>query len=184
MGTPTALLPYSIRITTPLGLDLVVTSDNDDIVASTFAKPNPTRRAVPHPLLAEARRQVKAYFARRLLSFDLPLRFEGTPLQVEIWRFVSRLSFAEVISYGDVGHALGHPNIHRAVAAAMGCAPFDLFVPAHRVIGADGRIKGAGAGSLRRRLLIYEGRLTTSGGDAIRALGQSRHCDPPPLSSR
>lgn len=184
MSRDDTLLTYSVRIATPLGLDLVVATDGETIIASDFAHPKRARSPQRHSLLDEARRQVQAYFARRLQRFDLPLHFEGTPLQIAIWRFVSRTSFGEVISYGDVGHALGHAHAHRAVAAAMGRAPYDLFVPAYRVIGADGRLKGAGAGSLRRRLLIFEGRLNPSGGDAIRPLDQSRHCDPPPRRLR
>lgn len=182
MPVDTASSPFALRIATPLGLDLLVATDGDAITASDFVSRKRTKAAQAastQPLLDEVSRQVKAYFARHLLRFDLPLRFEGTQLQIEIWRFVSRLRFAEVISYGDVGNALGRPHLHRAVAAAMGSSPFALFVPAHRVIGADGRIKGAGPNSLRRRLLIFEKRLTISGGDAIRPSARLPHSDPP-----
>ncbi|MDQ2872918.1 MAG: methylated-DNA--[protein]-cysteine S-methyltransferase, partial [Candidatus Eremiobacteraeota bacterium] len=146
-------------IKTPLGLTLRVTSDGTSIVASDFVRVTRPKRAAPvtDSVLREATRQVDAYFRKRLQRFDLPLHFSGTPFQVAVWQLVSQLEFGEVMSYGEVGRAIGHPLSHRGVAAAMGKAPFDLFVPAHRIIGADGRIKGSAPGSLRRRLLAFEG---------------------------
>ena len=156
------------RIRTPIGLDLLVATDGHTIVASDFvARTRGDGRGTPHALLGEARAQVNAYFARRLERFDLPLAFVGTPLQIAIWSFAARLPFGEIVSYADVGRALGHPRAHRAVAMAMGRSPFDLFVPAHRIVGADGRIKGAGPGSTRRALLYFEGRLRAVTDDAI-----------------
>lgn len=144
-------------LATPLGT-LYIESDGRAIVASDFrARTHPPTRASSDPLLREARAQVRAYFARRLRRFDLPLQCAGTPFQIDVWRAVSQLAFGQRVSYGDVARAVGRPLAHRGVAGAMGCSPFDLFVPAHRVIGADGTVKGAGPGSLRRKLLAFEG---------------------------
>jgi len=146
------------RLATPLGFDLSVATDGEAIVESAFVRRTRIARTRPtQALLREAEAQVKAYFACRLSRFDLPLAFDGTPLAREIYALVARLTFGEVVSYGDVARALGRPRSHRAVAAAMGRTPLDLFVPAHRVIGADGKIKGAAPNSLRRRLLKHEG---------------------------
>ena len=141
---------------TPFGVALRVEASDDAIVAAAFVRRS--RRAASstkHPLLAAARRQVDAYCARGLLRFDLPLRFEGTALTVEVWEAVARLKFGDVVSYGDVACAIGRPLAHRAVAAAMSRTPIDLFVPAHRV-GRDGKPRGCGPLSLRARLLAFE----------------------------
>ena len=153
---PALPAPMELRISTPLGRDLLIVGNGEAILASKFVAP---RRGAPKPsdaLLAEASAQVRAYFRRRLARFDLPLAFEGTPFQIAAWHAVATLAFGEFVSYADVARAIGRPLAHRGVAKAMTLAPLDLLVPAHRVIGADGRIKGAGPRSMRLRLAAFE----------------------------
>jgi methylated-DNA-[protein]-cysteine S-methyltransferase len=111
-----------------------------------------------HDLAREAAAQVRAYFKRRRTGFDLPLVLNGTPLEIAIWRAVAATESGMLVSYGEVARAIGRPRGHRAVARAMARAPLDLFVPAHRVIGADGTVRGDPAATgLRRMLLQFEG---------------------------
>lgn len=131
-------------------------SDGERIITARFFGGR-RARGRGDALLDEATRQLRAYFARRLRRFELPLAFDGTAFQIAVWDLVSRLETGELISYADVARAVGKPRAHRGVAMAMGRTPFDLLVPAHRVVGADGRIKGAGPHSMRRRLLRFEG---------------------------
>lgn len=153
----TAPAPIPLRIRTAWKCDLVVESDGRAIVTSRFAPPHRTRYPRPgDALLAAASEQVHAYFARRLRRFDLPLALAGTPFQHAVWELVSRLGFGEFVSYADVARAIGRPLAHRGVAAAMALTPLDLFVPAHRVIGSDGRVKGTTPGSMRARLVAFE----------------------------
>lgn len=152
MDTARSLFP------TPLGLALEVACDERGIVSSEFVvRKAPAKTRYTNALLREAAAQVNAYFRKRLHRFDLPLYFEGTPFQVDVWRFVAQLETGEIISYGDLARAIGHPLAHRGVAAAMRMTPLDLFVPAHRVVGADGSVRGAGPHSVRPRLLEFEG---------------------------
>ena len=145
------------RISTPLGRDLLIVSDGSEVVASNFVAPARTRPAkAGDALLLEASAQVCAYFRRRLRCFDLPLALEGTAFRVAVWRAVAALAFGEFVSYADVARAVGRPLAHRGVATAMSLTPLDLLVPAHRVIGADGKIKGAGPRSMRVRLAAFE----------------------------
>lgn len=141
---------------TPFGA-LYVEGGDRSIVACEFRARARAGAPSSHPVLREAFAQLDAYFKKRLRRFDLPLELPGTAFQIAVWRLVSQLETGELISYADVGRAIGAPLSHRGVAAAMGKTPFDLLIPAHRVVGADGRIKGAGPRSLRRRLLAFEG---------------------------
>ena len=144
-------------VRTPLGKDLLIASNGEAIIESTFvARRRAVERKPSDALLVEARAQVQAYFARRLRRFDLPCFLDGTPLALAAWRAVAALCFGEFVSYADVARAIGRPGAHRGVAAAMGATPLALFIPAHRVIGADGRIKGADRTSLRARLYAFE----------------------------
>ena len=146
----------TIRIPTPLRRDLLVTGDGERIIASDFVAVKRTATSTPNDLLAEAQEQVRAYFKRRLLHFELPLLLEGTPFCEAVWRAVASLAFGEFVSYADVARAVGRPMAHRGVAAAMGRSPLDLFIPAHRVVGADGRVKGGTPGSTRLMLVAFE----------------------------
>ena len=153
-----ALYPRRLRLPTPLGVSLDIQADERGITASRFVRAVPQRRArTPDPLLREAAIQIRAYFAKRLRRFDLTLHIEGTAFQKRVWNLVAQLETGEIISYGDLARAVGAPRAARGVAAAMARTPFDLLIPAHRVVGSDGSVRGAGAGSMRRRLLRFEG---------------------------
>ena len=148
----TALVP------TPYGVCLEIAVRDDAIVAATFRRRKvPAGQRITNAVLKEAAAQVKAYFEKKLPIFELPLHFEGKPFEVEVWRAVSSLQFGHFVSYGEVGHAIGRPRTHRLVAAAMGNTKIDLFMPAHRVIGADGKLKGCDPGSIRFKLARFEG---------------------------
>ena len=152
-----------MTVSTPVGAVLHVEAAQDRIVVCDFrprARSGASRSR--DPLLREARAQIDAYFRKRLRRFDLPLFLDGTAFQCAVWDLVASLEVGELISYGDVARAIGAPLAHRGVAAAMRRTPFDLLIPAHRVIGADGKVKGAGPNSLRRRLLAFEGIILSS----------------------
>ena len=146
-----------LRIPAHWGHDLMVEADDGALVSSAFVPHRRSRGEEPAAaLLAAAAEQVRAYFARRLRRFDLPLALAGTPFQQSVWELVAGLSFGEFVSYADVARAVGRPLAHRGVAAAMRQTPMALFVPAHRVVGSDGTVRGAGPGSMRARLAAFE----------------------------
>jgi len=110
----------------------------------------------------EAARQLGAYFAGRLREFDLPLRPEGTPFELEVWRELRRIPYGRTTAYGELARRLGRPSAARAVGLANGRNPLAIVIPCHRVIGANGSLTGYGGGlETKRWLLEHEGaRLT------------------------
>lgn len=150
-------------IPTPLGCDVLVEAHDGAIVTSRFIARRKRRRYHRRPeranheaLLLEAKRQVIAYFKGTLSHFTLPLALQGTQFECDVWRRVAELGFGEFVSYADVARAIGRPLSHRGVARAMANAPLALFIPAQRVVGADGRPRGTQARSMRSRLIEFE----------------------------
>ena len=110
-----------------------------------------------HPVLREAERQLKDYFAGKRTSFDLPLDFHGTDFQKRVWKALLKIPFGETRSYGQIAHALGKPTAMRAVGAANGKNPISIIAPCHRVIGKDGQLTGfAGGLKAKAHLLALE----------------------------
>jgi O-6-methylguanine DNA methyltransferase len=110
-----------------------------------------------HPLLNEAARQLRDYFAGGLRDFNLPLDPRGTDFQRRVWRELATIPYGATRSYLQIANAIGAPKAVRAVGAANGANPIAIVVPCHRVIGAGGKLVGYGGGlPLKQRLLALE----------------------------
>jgi len=108
-------------------------------------------------VLAEAARQLRAYFAKERRDFDLPLRPAGTELQRATWRALATIPYGQTISYAELARRIDRPRAVRAVGAANGRNPLPIVLPCHRVIGSDGTLTGYGGGlPLKRWLLDLE----------------------------
>ncbi|HVU23447.1 MAG TPA: methylated-DNA--[protein]-cysteine S-methyltransferase [Opitutus sp.] len=106
----------------------------------------------PH---AGARRQLAAYFAGERRDFDLPLAPAGSPFQLRVWSALREIPCGETRSYANLAAVLR--SSPRAVGRANATNPICLFIPCHRVIGADGALTGYAFGTdLKRRLLEHE----------------------------
>jgi methylated-DNA-[protein]-cysteine S-methyltransferase len=117
------------------------------------------------PVLAEAARQLDAYFEGELVTFDLPLELRGTDFQRGCWLALASIPYGQTVSYGEQARRLGLGNdAARAVGAANGQNPLPIVLPCHRVIGADGSLTGFGGGlHVKRFLLEHEGALLPLG---------------------
>jgi O-6-methylguanine DNA methyltransferase len=98
------------------------------------------------PPIDMALTELSAYLSGRLQSFETPLDLRGTPFQRRVWAEVAAIRYGEMATYGEIAARIGHPKAVRAVGAANGANPLPIFVPCHRVVGADGRLRGYGGG--------------------------------------
>ncbi|MEV0182253.1 methylated-DNA--[protein]-cysteine S-methyltransferase [Streptomyces sp. NPDC050625] len=110
---------------------------------------------------AEATRRLDAYFAGRLIRFELPLAAGGSEFRRRVWQALDDIPYGTTTTYGALAERLGVPRAEiRALGAAVGANPLLLVRPCHRVIGADGSMRGY-AGGVERKvwLLTHEGAL-------------------------
>lgn len=154
----------STAIHSPVGrLTLLASARGLTSVMWEHEQPAPSRSSPPGNgdggetagrILAEAARQLGAYFAGRLRTFDLPLDPAGTPFQKLVWTELNRIPYGETRSYGQVARALGQPGAARAVGIANNRNPNAIVTPCHRVIGSDGKLVGFGGGLPAKAYLL------------------------------
>jgi methylated-DNA-[protein]-cysteine S-methyltransferase len=158
----TAAVRYTL-FDSPIG-ELLLSGDGETLSGLYF--PDGSKALVPRAewtrddgAFQDSRRQLTAYFAGELTSFDLPLAPRGTPFQLRVWEALQQIPYGATTTYGKVATLLGDPKATRAVGLANGSNPIAIIIPCHRVIGADGRLTGYGGGMQRKHwLLAREGR--------------------------
>ena len=111
----------------------------------------------PLPVVEEAFRQLGLYLEGRLRDFSLALKPDGTPFMKRVWENVLEVPYGETRSYREIASSAGNPRAVRAVGMANARNPIPIFIPCHRIVGADGRLVGYGGGvELKARLLELE----------------------------
>ena len=114
------------------------------------------------PLLREAERQLRAYFRGERRTFELPLAPHGTAFQKAVWAALLEIPYGETRSYAEIAAKTGKPRACRAVGMANKRNPLPVFIPCHRVIGADGSLTGyAGGLEIKAALLALESQQNT-----------------------
>ena len=84
----------------------------------------------------------------------LPADVRGTVFQRRVWDALRQIPVGETRTYGDIAAAVGRPAAARAVAQACAANRLAVVVPCHRVVGADGALRGYRWGPDRKRQLL------------------------------
>ena len=108
-------------------------------------------------LIKETAKQLEAYFAGQLKTFDVPLLLKGTPFQKECWQALLEIPYGQTCSYKDIAEKINNPQAVRAVGLSNNKNKIPIIIPCHRVIGANGKLVGyAGGLSVKQQLLDLE----------------------------
>ncbi|MEU2259433.1 methylated-DNA--[protein]-cysteine S-methyltransferase [Streptomyces sp. NPDC019645] len=160
-------------VDSPLGELLLVGEESATAVGGTAllslslpgqkgaARAGEGRRLAPEAF-GEIAAQLRAYFAGELRSFSIEFaQGASTDFQRRVWRAVEEIPYGRTVSYGRIAERVGAAGAGvRAVGTAIGRNPLLIVRPCHRVIGADGALRGyAGGLPSKERLLGLEGAL-------------------------
>ena len=125
--------------------------DNEDHKRVRLAKPLEHHQ---HPMLQRVKKQLEEYFVGQRQQFDLPLDFQGTDFQQQVWKALLTIPYGETRSYKEIALQIGNEKAVRAVGAANGKNPISIIAPCHRVIGSSGALVGFAGGLDKKQILL------------------------------
>lgn len=151
---------FARKIHSPIGTLYLVATDEalialDKVTNELYQRATKTET---HPILNLACGQLEEYFQGARLTFDLPLKPQGTAFQQKAWQALCQIPYGQVWSYGEQAKHLKAPKASRAVGGANGKNPIPIIIPCHRVIGSTGKLTGYSGGmDMKIELLKHEG---------------------------
>jgi methylated-DNA-[protein]-cysteine S-methyltransferase len=131
--------------------------DGDVVVWHELPRAGPELDDRPGPPLVA---RLAAYFAGADVAFDdVAVSLEElTPFHRRLALELRGVPRGEVVSYGELAALAGRPGAQRAAGTFCARNRLPLFVPCHRVVGADGPGSYGELGlGYKRRLLALEG---------------------------
>jgi methylated-DNA-[protein]-cysteine S-methyltransferase len=143
--------PFIDFVETPIG-QLIIKATQHHIHEVYFNDEPITRKS--SPLIQQATQQFKEYFAGKRTQFDLPIAYDGTTFQKEVWDKVAEIPFGKTLSYLELAEQVGDENKTRAVGSANGKNKLAILIPCHRVIAVDGKLTGYAWGLKRKNWLL------------------------------
>ena len=106
-------------------------------------------------------RQMAEYLAGRREAFDMPVDLSAiTDFQRQVLLAACQIPRGQVVTYADLAQRIGKPKAARAVGQALSRNPVPIVVPCHRVLAADGSLRGylgSAVTATKERLLRLEG---------------------------
>ena len=156
------------HLPSPLGAMRLATDTHGRVRALSFA--DRSRRLHDHlqaqygglalsegPPPAAVADALQRYFDGALDGLDgIPTAAAGSELEQRVWAALRRIPAGQTTTYGALGRSLGLSDWRAAldVGAAVGANPIAILVPCHRVLGANGDLKGFAWGLQRKRWLL------------------------------
>ena len=111
------------------------------------------------PLLRQAAAELQQYLSGKRQQFTVPLDPAGSEFFRRAWQALIAIPYGETRSYQQIAAMVGNAKACRAVGLANNRNPLPIFIPCHRVIGANQKLTGYRGGlPLKQTLLELEQR--------------------------
>ena len=99
-------------------------------------------------------RELKDFFAEKRSDFSVQTDVTGTKFERTVWEQLLRIPHGETRTYGDIARLIGKPQAARAIGRACGANYLAIVIPCHRVIEANGNLRGYGGKLWRKKHLL------------------------------
>ena len=151
---------HALELASPLGI-LQLISEADYLVELNWYGAHKALSSTTgsHPtILTTAADELSQFFSGHRHDFSVPVKPMGSAFQLSVWRELQTIKWGETYSYRDIAKRLGKPTGSRAVGGAVGRNPIPIFIPCHRIVGANGSLTGFSGGlQNKQKLLKCEG---------------------------
>jgi methylated-DNA-[protein]-cysteine S-methyltransferase len=147
---------FTQYLNTPVGW-LRIYGDARGIMEIMFVNEPDLANDRRHKCLNQAITQLEEYFAGKRTTFDLPLTFQGTAFQYDIYNALLAIPYGATATYQELAERVGNPNASQAVGNALHQNKFAIVVPCHRVVGQHKKVtKYLGGASAHHYLIDFE----------------------------
>jgi methylated-DNA-[protein]-cysteine S-methyltransferase len=142
---------------TPIGYLHIVTTDLG-LKKIEFSDKQLPNSPILSGLLELTITQLNAYFNGSLKRFELPLIYEGSDFQIQVWNELIKIPFGHTCTYKELAEKIGQPKAVRAVGLANNKNEIPIVIPCHRVIGSSGKLVGYAGDIWRKNWLLQHER--------------------------
>lgn len=156
-------MTYLMKLPSPLG-SLTLASDGEALTSLWLEGQNyaagleaETEERPDLPVFRRAAAWLDAYFERRVLPPSPPLAPKGSAFRQRVWTLLLEIPYGEITTYGALTKQLRAAGVSaspQAVGGAVGHNPISIFIPCHRVVGANGSLTGYAGGVEKKRFLL------------------------------
>jgi len=156
------MIMNSVTINTKFGI-IELTENNQKLISLkllsdknplTFDLKKANLKNQTNEFLLSVERQLNEYFSKKRKVFDLDLNPKGTEFQQKAWQILSKINYAETISYEEQAILIGNKNSKRAVGQANSKNPIPIIIPCHRVVRKNKALGGYAGGIDMKKLLL------------------------------
>jgi methylated-DNA-[protein]-cysteine S-methyltransferase len=150
MTAPTA----TASLLSPIGLIMLSAQGDDLISVQIDPKGNLEEAPATTPLLQEAVRQMRTYFAQGCQGFDLPLNPLPTERGEALRAAIASVPYGETLTYGALAKKI--TSAPRAVGQACKRNPFPIIIPCHRITSASGPEHYSGGAGVKTKAWLLD----------------------------
>lgn len=159
-------MQYTSKYQSPLG-EILIAADNEGLTGLWFVgqkyfalpldKENEEKEI---SILKDAKKWLDIYFSGKEPNFKLPIHFNGTDFQNQVWEILYSIPYGKTMTYGEIANIIAKRNglkrmSAQAVGGAVGKNKISIIIPCHRVVGANGNLTGY-AGGIDKKIALLK----------------------------